>query len=151
MHWKETGGVEKLFALPGRPLHAANMFKAYQDHLTSQPAEDEFFGLLGDSEKENLILDHVPGEDIGQPDPRTPAKRGRKRKNALPEEEEMTPATPAPPTSRRSNRLQASATPLRDLQPETTEEVSMFITLFFSLSLDSLKCAGLIVPLESFF
>merc|ERR1719270_931797 len=22
MHWKETGGVEKLFALPGRPLNA---------------------------------------------------------------------------------------------------------------------------------
>ena len=30
MHWKETGGVEKLFALPGRPLHAGNLFKAYQ-------------------------------------------------------------------------------------------------------------------------
>ena len=22
MHWKETGGVEKLFALPGKPLHS---------------------------------------------------------------------------------------------------------------------------------
>lgn len=27
MHWKETGGVEKLFALPGRPLPARVLFK----------------------------------------------------------------------------------------------------------------------------
>jgi cohesin complex subunit SCC1 len=116
MHWKETGGVEKLFALPGRPLHAGNLFKAYQDHLTSQPAEDEFFGLLGDTEKENLILDHVPGEELGLPDPRTPGKRGRKRKNPLPEDDESQQAqsTPAAAGSRRSNRLNVPATPVRD-------------------------------------
>ena len=123
MHWKETGGVEKLFALPGRPLHAGNLFKAYQDHLTSQPAEDEYFGLLGDSEKENIVLDHVPGEDVGQVDPRTPAKRGRKRKNAPLEDEDSTPAAPPVAGSRRSNRLHASsATPLRDLQPEFDQQ-----------------------------
>lgn len=127
MHWKETGGVEKLFALPGRPLHAGNLFKAYQDHLTSQPAEDEFFGLLGDSEKENLILDHVPGEEVGQMDPRTPAKRGRKRKNAPLEEEDSTPAAAPVVGSRRSNRLHASAaTPLRDLQPEFDQQQEVF-------------------------
>lgn len=27
MHWKETGGVEKLFALPGRSLPARCLFK----------------------------------------------------------------------------------------------------------------------------
>ena len=27
MHWKETGGVEKLFALPGRPIPARILFK----------------------------------------------------------------------------------------------------------------------------
>lgn len=27
MHWKETGGVEKLFALPGRPIPARALFK----------------------------------------------------------------------------------------------------------------------------
>lgn len=27
MHWKETGGVEKLFALPGRPIPARVLFK----------------------------------------------------------------------------------------------------------------------------
>lgn len=27
MHWKETGGVEKLFALPGRPISARVLFK----------------------------------------------------------------------------------------------------------------------------
>lgn len=27
MHWKETGGVEKLFALPARPIPSRNLFK----------------------------------------------------------------------------------------------------------------------------
>jgi cohesin complex subunit SCC1 len=27
MHWKETGGVEKLFALPARPIPARTLFK----------------------------------------------------------------------------------------------------------------------------
>lgn len=30
MHWKETGGVEKLFALPGRNIPARAVFKNYQ-------------------------------------------------------------------------------------------------------------------------
>ena len=30
MHWKETGGVEKLFALPGRTLNSQFIFKGYQ-------------------------------------------------------------------------------------------------------------------------
>ena len=47
MHWKETGGVEKLFALPGRPLIARFIFRSYQSHLTSRPVENEHFGLLG--------------------------------------------------------------------------------------------------------
>lgn len=127
MHWKETGGVEKLFALPGRPLHAGNLFKAYQDHLTSNPAEDEYFGLLGDSEKENLILDHVPGEEFGLPDPRTPVKRGRKRKNPLPEDEDA-PPTPAQTAaaSRRSNRLKEPATPLREQQQQNDFDERVF-------------------------
>lgn len=30
MHWKETGGVEKLFALPARPIPARALFKVNQ-------------------------------------------------------------------------------------------------------------------------
>lgn len=30
MHWKETGGVEKLFALPGRPIPARVLFKVIE-------------------------------------------------------------------------------------------------------------------------
>ena len=64
MHWKETGGVEKLFALPGRPLHARSVFKLYQSHLTARPAENEVFeDMLGDSqEHENIQLEKVPGK-----------------------------------------------------------------------------------------
>ena len=60
MHWKETGGVEKLFALPGKPLHSRPLFDSYQEHLVSHPTEtteNEFFGLLGDSEVDTIELD----------------------------------------------------------------------------------------------
>ncbi len=46
MHWKETGGVEKLFALPGRLLHSQPLFKHYQRNLTAKPAEDENVSTL---------------------------------------------------------------------------------------------------------
>lgn len=62
MHWKETGGVEKLFALPGRTLNSQALFKAYQNNLTAKIVENEYFGLLGDSEKETIQLERVPGE-----------------------------------------------------------------------------------------
>lgn len=50
MHWKETGGVEKLFALPGRPIPARVLFKNYQRHLTSKSYDHEDFGRLGNEE-----------------------------------------------------------------------------------------------------
>ena len=59
MHWKETGGVEKLFALPGRPLHSTALSKGYQKHLVSKLTDNEDFGLLGDTEPENIQLEHV--------------------------------------------------------------------------------------------
>ncbi|XP_014292872.1 double-strand-break repair protein rad21 homolog isoform X1 [Halyomorpha halys] len=109
MHWKETGGVEKLFALPGRNISARCLFKIYQRHLTSRAAPNDD-GL--DSEKDAMHLDQVP-EEIAPP-----TRRGRKRKNQEmieephPEVEEqarkvapppppqtpLPPATPAPPT-----------------------------------------------------
>lgn len=33
MHWKETGGVEKLFALPGRSFPARVLFKVIQFYI----------------------------------------------------------------------------------------------------------------------
>lgn len=59
MHWKETGGVEKLFALPGRPIYARSLARIYQRHLTSEPAQNEDFGMAGDRELENLSLEVV--------------------------------------------------------------------------------------------
>lgn len=29
MHWKETGGVEKLFALPGKGIPSTSLFKVF--------------------------------------------------------------------------------------------------------------------------
>ena len=41
MHWKETGGVEKLFALPGRTLNSRPLFKDYQRNLTAKAVDNE--------------------------------------------------------------------------------------------------------------
>ncbi|EFX68066.1 putative RAD21 [Daphnia pulex] len=90
MHWKETGGVEKLFALPGRSIPARSLFRDYQRHLTSQPTENDDFGLTPEVEKENLPLETVrvadAGESIRQDFPEAPTPQpvkrtvGRKRK-----------------------------------------------------------------------
>ncbi|KAJ8675050.1 hypothetical protein QAD02_010836 [Eretmocerus hayati] len=50
MHWKETGGVEKLFALPARPIPARALFKNYQRHLTSKTYDHDDFGRAAGDE-----------------------------------------------------------------------------------------------------
>jgi len=88
MHWKETGGVEKLFALPGRTLQARHIFKDYQDNLTARPCAVETFDtLIGDSQEEELLpLENVRGTAGAEfQTPVVPPKketRGRKRKVA---------------------------------------------------------------------
>eukprot|EP00095_Tigriopus_kingsejongensis_P008889 maker-scaffold566_size135349-snap-gene-0.33 protein:Tk08889 transcript:maker-scaffold566_size135349-snap-gene-0.33-mRNA-1 annotation:"hypothetical protein SINV_03308" len=105
MHWKETGGVEKLFALPGRPLNSKELFKSYQDHLSSSAAPNEVFGMLGDSETEGMQLEFVPGEDDELPPPRKPG-RPPKRKKEKDDDGEKTKTTPTKKSSRVSERLQ---------------------------------------------
>jgi cohesin complex subunit SCC1 len=65
MHWKETGGVEELFSLPGRTLGAQNIFKTYQKCLKQLPAgaaaDERFETLHGDSDREQLHLVHIGG------------------------------------------------------------------------------------------
>merc|ERR1739840_64875 len=75
MHWKETGGVEKLFALPGRVIHARLMGKLYVRHLTSESVQNEDFGMAGDREIENLSLEQVRDFDEA-PDAAAPKPRG---------------------------------------------------------------------------
>ncbi|EEZ99261.1 double-strand-break repair protein rad21 homolog isoform X1 [Tribolium castaneum] len=78
MHWKETGGVEKLFALPARPIPARTLFKNYQRHLTLRAIGTEDFAMLGDAD--SLALDQMRDFDEPLAELPTPAKRGRKRK-----------------------------------------------------------------------
>lgn len=79
MHWKETGGVEKLFALPARPIPARALFKNYQRHLTSRAFGTEDFAMLGDADV--LALDQMRDAEEQSSLELTPAKRQtRKRK-----------------------------------------------------------------------
>jgi len=41
MHWKETGGVEKLFALSGRPMISKRITKLFNRNLITKPMKEE--------------------------------------------------------------------------------------------------------------
>ncbi|KAJ8960631.1 hypothetical protein NQ318_013923 [Aromia moschata] len=79
MHWKETGGVEKLFALPARLIPARILFKNYQRHLTLRAIGTEDFAMLGDAD--SLAIEQARDhEELPSMEAPTPARRGRKRK-----------------------------------------------------------------------
>lgn len=72
MYWKETGGVEKLFALPSRDIPARTLFANYQRHLTSRAFGIEDFSVLGPAEVLALEQNKPEEPEVG--------RRGRKRK-----------------------------------------------------------------------
>jgi len=75
MHWKETGGVEELFSLPGRKLRAVMLNKDYQANLRVKAvsAEEQFETLPGGEE---LELEQVgAGEADVTASPRRQTKR----------------------------------------------------------------------------
>lgn len=92
MFWKETGGVEKLFALPSRDIPSRAIFKNYQRHLTTNSVGLEDFSKLGPVEL--LVVEqqqplHQPTDEITSPAPK------RRRRQKSPEPILPPPATPA--------------------------------------------------------
>ena len=139
MHWKETGGVEKLFALPGRSLPARYLFKNYQRHLTSRTTVTEDQNI--DLEKDPMPLEGM--EDIPPPQPEAVAvgrttRASRKRKQL--EQEDMPPAqrraveededelhnsVQAPMLGGQHNAMMEPQTPLEHLDQTTNGPMSM--------------------------
>ncbi|XP_050562983.1 double-strand-break repair protein rad21 homolog isoform X1 [Spodoptera frugiperda] len=79
MHWKETGGVEKLFTLPARPIPSSVLFKKYQRNMTLRSEAEEADAAAAAARS---------------PDPAEPARRApRKRRH---DETMQPPETPAP-------------------------------------------------------
>ncbi|KAK0181818.1 hypothetical protein PV327_000012 [Microctonus hyperodae] len=95
MHWKETGGVEKLFALPGRPIPARVLFKNYQRHLTSKSYDHEDFGRPG-YEDDGISLEQM--RDVEQEptvfDQSSIGKRLSRKRKAPADEEPIKAPTP---------------------------------------------------------
>jgi len=81
MHWKETGGVEELFNLPGRKLFAKHVLLDYQNNLKITSTADEHFDTLPgvNYKDDNFQLENV-GTGAGEEEEASPSKRGRKRK-----------------------------------------------------------------------
>lgn len=110
MFWKETGGVEKLFALPSRELPNVTLFKNYQRHLvtTQRPVED--FSRLGPAEL-LIVAEHHPAEEIASP----VVKRRRKQRSPEPQ---------LPPPASQQQQLQPPPTPVAPETPAIAEQVS---------------------------
>ncbi|CAB3235458.1 unnamed protein product [Arctia plantaginis] len=78
MHWKETGGVEKLFTLPARPIPSRILFKKYQRNMTLRSEAEE-------------------GEAARSPDPAEPSAARRNTRKRRHDDSLQRPETPAPP------------------------------------------------------
>jgi len=124
MNWKETGGVEKLFALPSRLLPARALSKIYQMNLVFTTGIIEDFSSLGPADI--LALD----THILEPVSESPSKRGRKRKNpdetdaadlSIPEPlrdiVDLPPQTPAPIELKGDLGLDTSQSFVNELMP----------------------------------
>ncbi|XP_011061140.1 PREDICTED: double-strand-break repair protein rad21 homolog [Acromyrmex echinatior] len=127
MHWKETGGVEKLFALPGRPIPARVLFKNYQRHLTSKSYDHEDFGRLG-TDEDGMSLEQMrdaPEAEVASFEQSLLNKRtGRKRK--APQDDEIRqPPQPAQPTPVEINQPNESEIPNIIAQQNLSSESSM--------------------------
>ncbi|KAI5711485.1 hypothetical protein M8J75_000741 [Diaphorina citri] len=116
MHWKESGGVEKLFALPGRPIPARALFKMYQRHLTSRSIHTDDHR----DEQQDHQQQHVEQEQQ-HPEPQTveppvTTRRARKRKPMEPIEENYQQEIPEPVEPPRP--LSVPPTPLDPMQQD---------------------------------
>ncbi|XP_064652432.1 double-strand-break repair protein rad21 homolog isoform X3 [Lineus longissimus] len=94
MHWKETGGVEKLFALPGRNLPSRGLPQVFLKNLTTKPVTEdeepdddrleleapENFRIDDDPDEHHLIRDISNSED--RPPPKTRRSRAQKQAEA---------------------------------------------------------------------
>lgn len=86
MFWKETGGVEKLFALPSRELPNTTLFKNYQRNLVTTQVGIEDFTRLGPIEL--LVVAEQHPEELASP----AQKRRRKQRGVSPDVQAQTPA-----------------------------------------------------------
>lgn len=76
MHWKETGGVDELFNLPGRRIRARIIIVDYQNNLKAKSVADELFDTLpGGLVTEDLHLDRVGANDYDDDVMPSPKKR----------------------------------------------------------------------------
>ncbi|KAK1134970.1 hypothetical protein K0M31_007736 [Melipona bicolor] len=136
MHWKETGGVEKLFALPGRPIPARVLFKNYQRHLTSKSYDHEDFGrLVGEEEAMSLEQMREPAEPDTYEQTILSKRMARKRK-APADAEEIRPPPPAP------------APPPVDATPETVEVPSIVSQASLPPAESSIPPSEVSLPIE---
>ncbi|KAG8037105.1 hypothetical protein G9C98_004427 [Cotesia typhae] len=118
MHWKETGGVEKLFALPARPIPARVLFKNYQRHLTSKSYDHEDFGRMA-GDDDSLSLEQMRDADLDPAsfDQSSIGKRLSRKRKAPADEESLvqpmrTPGPPPPPPP-----VPMEETPMETVEP----------------------------------
>ncbi|XP_014208910.1 double-strand-break repair protein rad21 homolog isoform X2 [Copidosoma floridanum] len=112
MHWKETGGVEKLFALPARSIPARVLFKNYKRHLTSKTYDHDDFGRIAGIDDDAMPLEQMreepkESEPVLDQSNIQPRRSTRKRKAPADESEPLSPVQPEiPQTSAVSEQVE---------------------------------------------
>ncbi|CAH1773937.1 unnamed protein product, partial [Owenia fusiformis] len=118
MHWKETGGVEKLFSLPGRSIPSKRLSRLFGRNLVTRPLTDE-----QEQEEDRLELES-PEINREQTEEQQPPVEDT---SVIPELSTITEETSRVDTStkekepsRRSTRgdKSGSKTPLQEPEPE---------------------------------
>lgn len=144
MYWKETGGVEKLFALPSRDIPARELSKNYQRNLTSRSTGVEDFSMLGPPDA--LALDQYqeqPQVILQPPDLTVAGKRGRKRKIAEAQVPVPELTRPSPIEEEHSLDLPPPQTP----QMASPDHVSMNIPMAYSSHHESSGMTPVCIPI----
>lgn len=110
MHWKETGGVEKLFALPGYSIPSRVLSKLYQRHLTTCAVENEDFGMSCEEDTIELEPDSQ----------REPIREMSPLRN-----EPAPPPPPPPQTTRATRKRRHEPSPPREQPPSFVDHLQM--------------------------
>lgn len=123
MCWKETGGVEKLFALPSRELPNASLFKNYHRHLVTNSARIEDFSRLGPVEHLVVAEQHHEEHQLTSP----VVKRRRKQRTPEPTPTAVVAPPILPPQLHHEDHEPSLPEAIREEQPSAALAAQDFV------------------------
>merc|ERR1711970_24297 len=129
MHWKETGGVDELFNLPGRRIRARLIILDYQNNLKAKSAADEHFDTLpGGLVQDDLHLDMVGHREYDDDGMNSPKKRTAPKRK-LPEPEKSAYAKRQEELARQQEEFAKQEKRVREEQEALQQPIQISVCL----------------------